>query len=322
MKPLLRTLTLALTALLLIPLSSCGKDKPTPPDPQPAKREDIIGKVHTVTMKMLDDKSEVTQRALFTFNKQLQRTAFILEDYVDGKFVLDTEIEYTYDASGHLILQKSLSYERYSGGTLASPSKSQDSYTYDQQGRLRQHESQRLNGSWITRTTYYYDADNRKKSAYIYMRNPIESKQEYYHSYSYEGEVEIDTVYTEREKRNRIECSRRIYDEQGRETRHERIQYIDVPRDYGEEDKDRKQVSKTTITETHYGIFGELLHDETTRVQCEEGNHQSFLHQIRYTKYNSLGLPIAGIQTLDLPATGIQTERQRQQSFILEYTFY
>ena len=322
MKPLLRTLTLALTALLLIPLSSCGKDKPTPPDPQPAKREDIIGKVHTVTMKMLDDKSEVTQRALFTFNKQLQRTAFILEDYVDGKFVLDTEIEYTYDASGHLILQKSLSYERYSGGTLASPSKSQDSYTYDQQGRLRQHESQRLNGSWITRTTYYYDADNRKKSAYIYMRNPIESKQEYYHSYSYEGEVEIDTVYTEREKRNRIECSRRIYDEQGRETRHERIQYIDVPRDYGEEDKDRKQVSKTTITETHYGIFGELLHDETTEYNAKKEITNHFLHQIRYTKYNSLGLPIAGIQTLDLPATGIQTERQRQQSFILEYTFY
>lgn len=321
MKPFLRSITLALTALLL-PLTSCGKDKPTPPDPQPAKREDIIGKVHTVTMKMLDDKSEVTQRALFTFNKQLHQTAFILEDYVDGKFVLDTETEYTYDASGHLILQKSLSYERYSGGTLASPSKSQDSYTYDQQGRLRQHESQRLNGSWITRTTYYYDADNRKKSAYIYMRNPIESKQEFYHSYSYEGEVEIDTVYTEREKRNRIECSRRIYDEQGRETRHERIQYIDVPRDYGEEDKDRKQVSKTTITETHYGIFGELLHDETTEYNAKKEITNHFLHQIRYTKYNSLGLPIAGIQTLDLPATGIQTERQRQQSFILEYTLY
>ena len=147
------------------------------------------------------------------------------------------------------------------------------------------------------------------------MRNPIESKQEFYHSYSYEGEVEIDTVYTEREKRNRIECSRRIYDEQGRETRHERIQYIDVPRDYGEEDKDRKQVSKTTITETHYGIFGELLHDETTEYNAKKEITYHFLHQIRYTKYNSLGLPIAGIQT-------IQTERQRQQSFILEYTFY
>ena len=137
MKPHFRTLTLALTALLLIPLASCGKDKPTPPDPQPAKREDIIGKVHTMTLKMLDEKGEITQRVLFTYNKQLQQTAFILEDYVDGKFVLNTEEEYTYDASGHLILQKALSYERNSEGTLKPPSKSQDSYTYDQQGRLR-----------------------------------------------------------------------------------------------------------------------------------------------------------------------------------------
>ena len=111
MRSPLHSLTLALVALLLIPLASCGKDKPTPtpPDPKPAKREDIIGKVHTMTMKMLDDKGEVTQRVLFTYNKQLQQTASILENYIGGKFVLDTEVEYTYDASGHLILQKSLS---------------------------------------------------------------------------------------------------------------------------------------------------------------------------------------------------------------------
>ena len=137
---------LALVALLLIPLASCGKDKPTPPDPQPAKREDIIGKVHTMTLKMLGEKGEVTQRALFTYNKQLQQTAFILEDYVDGKFVLDTETEYIYDASGHLTLRKVLSYERDSEGTLKPSPKSQDSYTYDQQGRLRQHDSQQFNG--------------------------------------------------------------------------------------------------------------------------------------------------------------------------------
>ena len=74
-KVIFRTLALALTALLLIPLASCGKDKPTPPDPQPAKREDIIGKVHTITSIFGDKETPVRARTITTYDKQLRPKA-------------------------------------------------------------------------------------------------------------------------------------------------------------------------------------------------------------------------------------------------------
>ena len=105
MKPHFRTLTLALTALLLIPLASCGKDKPTPTprDPQPAKREDIIGKVHLVTMINFDKEGKIDSRHTLTLDKQLRFSRILTESFENEKFSPVFDTEYTYDDSGHLI---------------------------------------------------------------------------------------------------------------------------------------------------------------------------------------------------------------------------
>ena len=94
MKVTFRHLTLALTALLLIPLSSCGKDKPTPtpPDPKPAKREDIIGKVHLVTVINFDKEGKIDNRLTLTLDKQLRFSRMLTESFENEKF---TPIFYT-----------------------------------------------------------------------------------------------------------------------------------------------------------------------------------------------------------------------------------
>ena len=110
MKVTFRHLTLALTALLLIPLASCGKDNkptPTPPDPQPAKREDIIGKVHTVTFTYRDKQGQPQARVVATYDKQLRPQSSVVERFKDGKLVPDVEIFFSYDPSGRLIEEKS-----------------------------------------------------------------------------------------------------------------------------------------------------------------------------------------------------------------------
>ena len=89
MKVTFRHLTLALTALLLVPLASCGKDNkptPTPPDPQPAKREDVIGKVHLVTVINFDKEGKIDSRLTLSLDKQLRFSRMLTENFENEKF--------------------------------------------------------------------------------------------------------------------------------------------------------------------------------------------------------------------------------------------
>ena len=107
MKVTFHHLTLALTALLLIPLASCGKDNkptPTPPDPQPAKRENVIDKVRSITFTFRDKMAKPQSRITITYNKQLRFTGYIDEILENDKLIPFHEGKNTYDEStGHLI---------------------------------------------------------------------------------------------------------------------------------------------------------------------------------------------------------------------------
>ena len=300
MKPHLRTLTLAVTALLLIPLSSCGKDNkptPTPPDPQPAKREDIIGKVHTMTISLFDKDGRTIERTKTTYNKSLLFTEAITEIEKNGKLTLNSQETFTYDASGRLILYKMhMPEEKYDKF---------DNYTYDQAGQLIQH-NRHPGGTenWITHFTYSYE-NGKKKSGHSYEVDAAKGsniKAESYYTYSYEGEVEIEKAYSDKELKLLVAQTKRVYDKLGRLTRLETITY-DTP--------NRIDPFDTKIHETHYGILGEVIFQEITMYDAKKQISHHQRNTIRYTKYNTQGLPIAGV-AID----------ERATDFTIEYTFY
>ena len=294
MKVTFRHLTLALTALLLIPLSSCGKDKPTPPDPQPAKREDIVGKVHTITFTYHDKQGQPQARVVATYDKQLRPQSSVVERLKDGKLVPDVETFFAYDASGHLIEEKSREvgfgwdYKRY---------KYKD-------GLLVQFEDlPSAKGATKSITQYTYGPDRKKKSGiYIYAYNQTDGT--HYLSYSYEGEVEVEAIYSDPERKNLIGRNKRTYDKEGRMTK-EVITEIKL-------DKGKETITDSRSHEVRFGVFGEEIYTEDVS-QYSDGKVTRDWREIRYTKYNALGLPIAGF---------LIDEKGVQLPLTLEYTLY
>ena len=295
MKVTFRYLTLALTALLLIPLSSCGKDNnPTPPDPQPAKREDIVGKVHTITFTYHDKQGQPQARVVATYDKQLRPQSSVVERLKDGKLVPDVETFFAYDASGHLIEEKSREvgfgwdYKRYK---------------YKDRLLVQFEDLLSGNGAQKSITQYTYGADRKKKTG-IYIFAQGREDGTHYLSYSYEGEVEVETVYADSEKKKIIERNKRTYDKEGR--------VIKSVATTIELDQDKEIIRSTSIHETRFGIFGEEVYSEFTHLDAQGKTTSHSISGFHYTKYNAQGLPIEGFELDDEDKT----------LFIIEYTFY
>ena len=295
MKPHLRTLTLTLTALLLIPLSSCGKDNnPTPPDPQPAKREDIIGKVRTMTFIFVDKETPVKARSVTTYDKQLRPQSTVLERFKDGKFAPDVETFFSYDTSGRLIEEKSREvgfdwdYKRY---------KYKD-------GLLVQFENL-LSGKGAQKsiTQYTYGPDRKKKTG-IYIFAQGREDGTHYLSYSYEGEVEVEATYTDPERKNLVARKKSTYDKEGR--------VIKSVATTIELEQGKEIIRSTSIHETRFGIFGEEVYSEFTHLNTQGKTTSHSISGYHYTKYNAQGLPIEGFRLDD----------EDRIHFTIEYTFY
>ena len=156
----------------------------------------------------------------------------------------------------------------------------------------------------MTHFTYSYEK-GKKKSGHSYEVDAAKGsniKAESYYTYSYEGEVEIEKAYSDKELKFLVAQTKRVYDKLGRLTRLETITY-DTP--------NRIDPFDTKIHETHYGILGEVIFQEITMYDAKKQISHHQRNTIRYTKYNTQGLPIAGV-AID----------ERATDFTIEYTFY
>ena len=124
-----------------------------------------------------------------------------------------------------------------------------------------------------------------------------------YYSYSYEGEVEVENIYADKEMKTLIRRNKRTYDNEGRITKEEL---------YNIKIADNKEVvSLSSRNIIRYGIFGEKLSDETYRYDDQGQVSEHFITGIRYTKYNAQGLPIEGAPL-----------EKKDEVVTIEYTFY
>ena len=77
-------------------------------------------------------------------------------------------------------------------------------------------------------------------------------------------------------------------------------------------DKGKETITYSRSHEVRFGVFGEEIYTEDVS-QYSDGKVTRDWREIRYTKYNALGLPIAGF---------LIDEKGVQLPLTLEYTLY
>ena len=292
----LRFTLLALTATVVF--SSCkGKsDTPTPTSNiKHAERKDIIGKVEQITYYRYDENGQVINSEVVTFDRQLRFLTTVQSKFKNGKFVPSFDDYYTYDSEGHLILHK------YSEVGFPGEEKR---YTYHEGLLVKYEEYSESSGHNRKTVLYTNDKGKRVSSSTIEYIGGASEKTETYSLFTYKEGKEIETIFSDKARTQKIGMVETIYDDLGRVVQRE-AQGTEIF-GYGGSRKYHE------YSEKKYGIFGESLF-ELNRSYDEKGAvTRSELNQITYTKYNAQGLPIEGIES----------GGERDEKFTLEYKFF
>ena len=298
----LRFVLLALTATVVF--SSCkGKnDTPTPSPDAPnvlnvkhAERKDIIGKVEQITYYQYDENGQVIISNVVTFDRQLRFLTTVQSKFKNGKFVPSFDDYYTYDSEGHLILHK------YSEVGFPGEEKR---YTYHEGLLVKYEEYSESSGHNRKTVLYTNDRGKRVSSSTIEYIGGASEKTETYSLFTYKEGKEIETIFSDKARTQKIGIVETIYDDLGRVVQRE-AQGTEIF-GYGGSHKYHE------YSEKKYGIFGELLFELNKSYDEKGAVTRSELSQITYTKYNAQGLPIEGIGS----------GGERDEKFTLEYKFF
>jgi lipoprotein len=292
----LRFTLLALTATVVF--SSCkGKnDTPTPTSNiKHAERKDIIGKVEQITYYRYDENGQVISSEVVTFDRQLRFLTTVQSKFKNGKFVPSFDDYYTYDSEGHLILHK------YSEVGFPGEEKR---YTYHEGLLVKYEEYSESSGHNRKTVLYTNDRGKRVSSSTIEYIGGASEKTETYSLFTYKEGKEIETIYSDKARTKIVGTVATIYDDLGRIIQQE-ARGIDLFR-YGGSHKYHE------YAEAKYGVFGEILLELTKSYDEKGAVTGSQLNQTTYTRYNAQGLPIEGIES----------GREEQNKFTIEYKFF
>lgn len=293
----LRFTLLALTATVVF--SSCKGKNDTPPTPtsniKHAERKDIIGKLEQITIYRYNEKGQVVSSSSATYDRQLRPLTDIYSTLKNGKFVPSVDGYYTYDLEGRLVL--------YKYGEVGFP-RLEERYTYHN-GLLVSYEEYSERAGRNTKTVLYTnDKGKRVSSSTTEQIEGSTEKTETYSLFTYKEGKEIETIFSDKARTQKIGIVETIYDDLGRVVQRE-AQGTEIF-GYGGSHKYHE------YSEKKYGIFGELLFELNKSYDEKGAVTRSELSQITYTKYNAQGLPIEGIGS----------GGERDEKFTLEYKFF